>query len=187
MAGPQLIGPGVEFLRAAAWPGLLAGVVVLVLGTAGRARRRRQRARLVVPARMQGFLPAYSPLKSRMRVLLAALGSLLLALAYLGPVRGSTLRPMRSEGLDLVIAIDTSRSMLAEDVRPSRLDRAVREVTGLLDQLRGDRVAVLAFSGDAREVAPLTHDRSTLAALLLKRSSPGKKGSRLQSSLTRAD
>jgi Ca-activated chloride channel family protein len=64
------------------------------------------------------------------------------------------------------VCLDTSRSMLAQDLRPSRLERAKREVVGLLDLLRGDRVALVAFSGDARDVAPLTRDKGTLAGLL---------------------
>ena len=56
--------------------------------------------------------------------------------------------------------------MLVRDLRPDRLDRARREVAGLLERMRGDRVALIAFAGDAREVAPLTHDRTTLRHLL---------------------
>jgi Ca-activated chloride channel family protein len=56
--------------------------------------------------------------------------------------------------------------MLAQDVRPTRLERAKREMRGLFEVLRGDRVALLAFSGDVREVAPLTSDPRTLASLL---------------------
>ncbi|MEM7516745.1 MAG: VWA domain-containing protein, partial [Planctomycetota bacterium] len=69
-------------------------------------------------------------------------------------------------GLDIVLAIDTSRSMLVQDLAPSRLARARREVSGLLANLSGDRAALLAFAGDVREVAPLTHDRKTLSAFV---------------------
>ena len=58
---------------------------------------------------------------------------------WMGPVRGYTEREVRTRGLDLVVCLDTSRSMLSRDVRPSRIDRARREVRGLLDQLAGDR------------------------------------------------
>jgi Ca-activated chloride channel family protein len=81
-------------------------------------------------------------------------------------VRGYTYRAVSRKGLDLVVCLDTSRSMLAQDLRPSRLERAKREIRGLLDRLTGDRVALVAFSGDARDVAPLTRDRQTLAGLL---------------------
>jgi Ca-activated chloride channel homolog len=74
-------------------------------------------------------------------------GVFLLAVSVLGPVRGFTQREVRQRGLDLVLCIDTSRSMLARDVKPNRLDRAKREVRGLLDRLAGDRVALIGFSG----------------------------------------
>jgi Ca-activated chloride channel family protein len=93
-------------------------------------------------------------------------GLALVVVALLGPARGFTRRTMQRRSLDLVVCVDTSRSMLAEDLRPNRLTRARREVSGLLDQLAGDRVGLLAFSGDVREVAPLTRDRQTLKALL---------------------
>jgi Ca-activated chloride channel family protein len=112
------------------------------------------------------FLPAASPARVRARLVLGAAGLLFLALAALGPVRGFTYRAVSRKGLDLVVCLDTSRSMLAQDLRPSRLERAKREIRGLFDRLSGDRVALVAFSGDARDVAPLTRDRQTLEGLL---------------------
>jgi hypothetical protein len=77
-------------------------------------------------------------------------------------IQKDTLRDVERRGLDLVICVDTSRSMLVQDVKPDRLTRAKREVHGLLDKLQtsGDRVALVAFSGDVRAVAPLTHDQA---------------------------
>jgi Ca-activated chloride channel family protein len=69
-------------------------------------------------------------------------------------------------GLDLVVCIDTSRSMLVRDVRPDRLTRAKREVAGLIERMHGDRIALVAFAGESRDISPLTHDRTTLRALL---------------------
>jgi Ca-activated chloride channel family protein len=56
--------------------------------------------------------------------------------------------------------------MLAQDLKPDRLGRAKREIRGLLEHLQGDRAALLAFSGDVRDAAPLTHDRKTLATFV---------------------
>jgi Ca-activated chloride channel family protein len=78
--------------------------------------------------------------------------------------------------------------MLAQDVRPDRLTRAQRELAGLLDRLKGDRAALLAFAGDVREVAPLTHDRETLKSFLATLSPDDnlKGGTDLGGALTRA-
>jgi len=153
--GFDLLRPDLSWL-------LLAGPALLLLGALALAARSRARARLVAANQMTRFLPRFSANRARSRVALASLAALCLALAALGPVRGYTLRDVRRRGLDLVVCVDTSRSMLVQDLRPDRLTRARREVIGLLDRLEGDRAALLAFAGDVREVAPLTHDRSTL-------------------------
>lgn len=165
--GDALSGPfGFELLRPG-WTALvLLGVLLVAVGRFGLARRRRERARLVAERHTLRFLPGYSEARSRARVLLAGLATALIALALAGPVRGWTVREVERRGIDLVVCIDVSRSMLVRDLRPDRLARAKREVRGLLDRLGGDRVALLAFAGDVREVAPLTHDRTTLVKLL---------------------
>jgi len=157
---------GFDLLR----PGMLvwtpAALVLFAVAWLGLAARRRDRALLVAPRHLQRFLPGFSESRALLRAVLAATAALLLVLAATGPVRGYTARAIQRRGLDLVVCIDTSRSMLVRDLRPDRLSRAVREVGGLIDRLRGDRVALIAFSGDARDVAPLTHDRTTLKVLL---------------------
>jgi len=157
---------GFDILRPALFAAAAAGPIVLVLGVLGLRARARARARLVSTAQQGRFLPGFSENRARLRVALAALAALLLGFALVGPVRGYTLREVRRRGLDLVLCVDTSRSMLVQDLKPDRLTRARREVTGLLDRLKGDRAAILAFSGDVREVAPLTHDRATLKAFV---------------------
>jgi Ca-activated chloride channel family protein len=157
---------GFSWLRpeAAAW--LLAAPALLAAGLWSLGARRRAVARLVEARHLARFVPGHSRGRAAARALLSAGGALFLALALLGPVRGYSLREVERKGLDLVVCLDTSRSMLVEDLRPNRLERAKREVLGLLDRLRGDRVALLAFAGDVRTVAPLTHDRTTLGVFL---------------------
>lgn len=160
-------GPfGFEFLRPEAMLCALAALLLLLVGLWSLARRRRERARLVAQRQEARFFERFSESRARLRVALASAAALLAALALAGPVRGWTVREVQRKGLDLVVCIDTSRSMLVRDLRPDRLERARREVSGLLERMRGDRVALLAFAGDVREVAPLTHDRTTLRQLL---------------------
>ncbi|MEJ2744542.1 MAG: VWA domain-containing protein, partial [bacterium] len=70
------------------------------------------------------------------------------------------------EGIDIVIAIDTSKSMLARDVKPDRLERAKMEIRELLDVLPGDRVALVAFAGTSYTVCPLTLDYAAVEMFL---------------------
>jgi Ca-activated chloride channel family protein len=75
-------------------------------------------------------------------------------------------------GIDVFIAIDVSNSMLAKDIAPSRLDKAKLELSGLVDRLKGDRVGIIAFAGDAYIQCPLTLDRGAVK-LFLSTVNPG--------------
>jgi Ca-activated chloride channel family protein len=155
-----------ELLRPAGLALCLCGALVLLLGLFAHARRRSALERLIAPHLCVRFLSGWSPARMRTRTWLAALGALALGLAAVGPVRGVTWREVPRRGIDLVLCVDTSRSMLAQDQKPDRLSRAKREIRGLLEVLGDDRCAIVAFSGDARDVAPLTRDRATLAAFV---------------------
>ncbi|MEM6336700.1 MAG: VWA domain-containing protein, partial [Bacteroidota bacterium] len=97
-------------------------------------------------------------------VVIIALG--LLALALAGPRIGSKMVDLQREGVDLVIALDVSESMLAQDVLPSRLAKAKFEIGKLVDDLNGDRVGLVLFAGDAFAQCPLTLDYSALRLFL---------------------
>ena len=153
---------GFEILRPT-YTVLLAFVpLLLVLGFMALAARRRGLRQIVHERHATRFLPGYSVTRARLRVLFACAAVLFLGLSMLGPVRGFTLREVERKGLDLVVCLDTSRSMLVEDKKPNRLERAKDQIRLLLDKLGNDRAALLAFSGDVRREAPLTRDRQTM-------------------------
>ncbi len=88
------------------------------------------------------------------------------ALALAGPRGGPRSVTTQAVALDLMLAVDVSRSMLAEDVAPSRLKRAVREARRLVDDLPGDRVGLVAFAGRSYILAPLTVDGGAVRMFL---------------------
>jgi len=100
--------------------------------------------------------------KWRDRIIL--IGLALLTLAASGPQIGTRVKPIERKGVDLVIALDTSTSMDAEDVTPSRLAKAKFELGRLIRKLKGDRVAIIVFAGSSHMYLPLTTDYE--AALL---------------------
>ena len=157
---------GFELLRPALGLLLLAVPLALLFGFHALGARRRALLRLVSMRHLARFVPDHAPGRARWRVALATAAVAFLALACLGPVRGYTVREVRRRGLDIVVCVDTSRSMLVRDLKPNRLERAKREVSLLLDRLQGDRIGLVAFAGDVRNVAPLTHDRETVAWFL---------------------
>jgi len=129
-------------------------------------RRRRDLEAFVAPNLLAAVAPAFDPRRRRLRATLqvVALGTLVLALA--GPQWGFYWQEVQREGIDLLVAIDTSRSMLANDIKPNRLTRAKLAVRSLIDQLRGDRVGLIAFAGTAFLQCPLTLDYAVLAESL---------------------
>lgn len=98
------------------------------------------------------------------RIFLAALGLVLFSLAH--PQYGEKQTPVRREGIDIVFALDTSLSMLARDMAPNRLERARREIEGLLSRLDGDRVGIVSFAGTAVPTSPLTIDYGAVRMFL---------------------
>ena len=103
-------------------------------------------------------------------LLLVAVAFLVLALAR--PQFGTRIETVRSQGQDVVVALDVSLSMLAEDVAPNRLDRARLEIMRILRRLDGDRIGLVAFAGSAFVQAPLTVDYGA-AAMFLNAMDPG--------------
>jgi len=100
----------------------------------------------------------------RSACLLAAMG--FMVLAWAGPRWGSHYQEVRRKGVDMIIALDVSRSMLVEDVAPNRIERAKREISDLIRVLEGDRVGLVAFAGAAFTHCPLTLDYGAMTLFL---------------------
>jgi Ca-activated chloride channel family protein len=158
-----------------AHPGyLLLGVLAAGLGVWGLALalRRMMRVESLLGARLAPALaPGVSPVFSALKAALQALGLGLFAVALAQPQCGSRTELARRRGIDLVVAVDASKSMLARDVAPDRLERAKLELNALLDSLKGDRVGIVAFAGDAYVQSPLTSDYAA-AKLFLRAVDP---------------
>jgi Ca-activated chloride channel homolog len=122
-------------------------------------RRRRRILRTFAAARtLAGIAPTGIAARRRWGAVLVLAASLVLVMAMSGPQYGFHWQKIERRGVDIVIALDCSRSMLATDIQPNRLDRAKREIYDLLNMLEGDRVGLVAFSGTAFLQCPLTVD-----------------------------
>jgi len=97
-------------------------------------------------------------------MILAALAFLTLTLSQLQC--GTHMEMMKREGIDIIVAIDVSNSMLAEDIKPNRISKARQEVRGIMDRLHGDRIGLVAFAGEAFIQCPLTLDYSAAEIFL---------------------
>lgn len=92
------------------------------------------------------------------KVILLIISAGFMVLAILRPQIGTRLEEVKREGQDIIIALDISTSMLAEDIKPNRLTKAKHEIESLIDKLKGDRVGLIAFSGVSFVQCPLTLD-----------------------------
>ncbi len=97
-------------------------------------------------------------------LIIIAISSLFVAIS--NPQIGSKLEKVQRKGIDMIIAVDISNSMLAEDIKPSRLSRAKREISKLVDKLEGDRIGIIVFAGKAYTQLPITTDYSAAKMFL---------------------
>ena len=145
---------------------LLILPVVFLAAVSGHYLERRRMIKFAAKDNWDKILPYQSSLRNRAHFLLMFAGLALIIIATSGPKFGAAFEQVRSMGLDLVVAVDTSDSMLAEDMKPSRLAFAKEEVSKILDLAKGDRVALIPFSGQAYLLCPLTLDYSALKMFL---------------------
>ncbi len=100
------------------------------------------------------------------RAICVSLTIVFLLIALTRPQWGYQWEDVKQEGVDIIIALDVSRSMLAEDISPNRLERAKRKISDLLNMLKGDRVGLVAFAGTSFVQCPLTLDYSAARIFL---------------------
>jgi Ca-activated chloride channel family protein len=130
-------------------------------------RRSRQALnRFVSPVMQAKLVPVRGYTRTRWQTAVVGLGSLLLLLAAAGPRWGEREETVLQQARDLVIAIDVSQSMLANDIHPSRLERAKVDAMDLIASLKGDRAALLVFRSKPALVCPLTTDYAFLRQAL---------------------
>jgi len=141
--------------------------IPLMWGLGALLRRRRLALeQLVAPAMLPVLAPHWNPARASIRLLLRMLALTLLVVALARPQWGFHWEEVRRQGLDLMVVLDTSRSMMASDIKPSRLQQAKWGVRDLLRNLRGDRVGLVPFAGSSLLQCPLTIDYAAFTMTL---------------------
>jgi Ca-activated chloride channel family protein len=135
---------------------LLAVPAVVLAYVVAFTRRRKLLERLGGTVLLERMAASVSVPRKVFRASLVTLGLALIVLALARPQAGGRAKLERQRGLDLVVALDFSKSMLARDIYPSRLERAKRELERLMDRLAGDRVGLVAFAGETLTYPPTT-------------------------------
>ncbi|TDO00067.1 vWA domain-containing protein [Sunxiuqinia elliptica] len=132
--------------------------VFIILFWITRRRRRKALERFGQTEVISQLMPNVSKSRPVVKFIiwLFALASLIIATAR--PQFGSKLKTVKREGVELVIALDVSNSMMAEDIQPNRLERAKRAISRLVDNLNDDKIGLIVFAGDAYTQLPITTD-----------------------------
>ena len=123
-------------------------------------------------ALIEKLSPEKSSFKAILKFCVVALGLIFLIIALVNPKMGTKMETVKREGIDIIFAIDVSKSMLAEDIAPNRLEKSKQLVSQIINQLGNDRIGIIAYSGNAFPVLPITTDYS-VAKMFLQTMNPG--------------
>ena len=151
---------------------LLAVPAMILLYALAAHRRRKQLARFGNPETLAELMPDVSKGRNTFKFTLFAAAVALTVLAAARPQLGSKLRETKSRGVEMMLAVDVSNSMLAEDFAPNRLERTKYAINKLLDELKQqERIGLIVFAGEPKVQLPITSDYR-MAKAFAKRISP---------------
>ena len=137
---------------------LLALPVLLVLFALAARSRRKRLARFGRPGLLDELMPEVSTGRILLKFILFYLAVLLIVLAAARPQFGSKLREEKAQGIEMMLTVDVSNSMLAEDFQPNRLERTKYAIGKLFEGLKQDRVGLVVFAGEPKVQLPITSD-----------------------------
>lgn len=132
--------------------------VIIVLFALLQVWKKRTQKKFADLTLLKRLTPNKSDFKSSLKLLFFLLGIAFLTLGLVNPKIGTKLETVKREGVDIVFAVDVSKSMLAEDIAPNRLEKAKRLVSEIINQLASDRIGIIAYAGQAFPQLPITTD-----------------------------
>lgn len=141
-------------------------VPLILLYVWGLRKKRVLIHKFCAPDLVDKLTAPRSRARQKIKSALVAFAAIFIIIALTHPRWGFQWEELRQEGIDIIIAVDVSTSMLAEDIKPNRLTRAKHKVADLLNMLEGDRVGLVAFAGTSFLQCPLTLDYSAAALFL---------------------
>lgn len=133
--------------------------------------KKRTQKKFVSPILLAKIAPNISDFKSVLKLLFFVIGISFLILALVNPKMGIKLKTIKREGVDVVFALDVSKSMLAEDIAPNRLEKSKQIISKIIDKLGSDRVGIIIYAGNAYPLLPITTDHAA-AKMFLQNASP---------------
>lgn len=129
-------------------------------------RRRVLLERFGAEKMVSQLMHSTSAYKQPVKFIIACLALAFIILGFANPQIGTKLEEVKREGVDIVIALDVSNSMKAEDIRPNRLESAKQEISNMIEKFQNDRIGIIVFAGDSYLQLPLTMDYSSARLIL---------------------
>lgn len=139
------------------WFLLLVPLIPVVYGVV-RFFRRRSLRKLGDEALVSDLMPSYSPVKGWIRIILFAVAFFFFIIGLARPQVGAKLSERKTKGSEIMICLDVSNSMLAQDYSPNRLERAKLAISRMTDKLQEDRIGLIVFAGSSFVQLPITAD-----------------------------
>ncbi len=145
---------------------LLAIPAVILLYLFYKLWQKRARKRFADASMLKKLAPNRSRSKPLLKLILILLAIASLVIALVNPKMGTKMKTVKREGVDIVFAIDVSKSMDAEDIAPSRLEKSQQLVSQIINNLGSDRIGIIAYAGGAVPQLPITTDYSAAKMFL---------------------
>jgi Ca-activated chloride channel family protein len=133
--------------------------------------KKRTQRNFSNPDLLERLAPNSSTFKSTLKLIMLLLGISFLVVSLVNPKMGSKLKTVKREGVDVVFALDVSKSMLAEDIAPNRLEKAKQIISKIIDKLGSDRVGIIIYAGNSYPLLPITTDHAA-ANMFLQNANP---------------
>ncbi len=146
--------------------GLLIIPLLVLFFIWSRVARKRALKRFGNLEILKQLMPYASGSRPNLKFLILLLALAFFIVGMARPQFGSKLKKVKREGVELIIALDVSNSMMAEDIQPNRLERAKRAISRLVDRLRDDKIGLIVFAGDAYTQLPITTDYNSAKLFL---------------------
>ena len=128
--------------------------------------KKRTQKKFIEEALLEKLTPEKSVFKSWLKMIVFLVGLAFLIISLTNPKMGTKLETIKRQGVDIVFALDVSKSMLAEDIAPNRLEKAKQIITKIIDKLGSDRVGIIIYAGNAYSLLPITTDHGAAKMFL---------------------
>lgn len=140
--------------------------VVVVLWLLSMIWKRSKQRKFADKSLLKKLSPDRSGFKSALKIGVLSLALVMMSFALVNPKIGTKLETVKREGVDVVFALDVSKSMLAEDIAPNRLEKSKQLVTQIINSLAGDRIGIIGYAGSSFPQVPITTDFSSAKLFL---------------------